>query len=106
MKAAVTDRGWQAEVMIPFDTLRFKACQQQWGVNIRRMIRRKNEEVLWQAYRRNAGIYRISESGVLDGIPAIEQAHRLELRPYFSFGVTQTPQPADPGPIRLAQDHE
>ncbi len=90
VKALVTDKGWQAEVMIPLDTLRFKSDQLSWGINFRRMIPRKNEEVLWQAYRRNAGIFRVSEAGLLEGLPRTEQAHRYEIRPYFSFGLTDT----------------
>ena len=106
VKAVVTDKGWQAEVMIPFDTLRFKAGQPQWGINFRRMIPRKNEEVLWQASRRNAGIFRISEAGMLDGIPNIEPAHRYEIRPYFSFGVTETLPSGSPETANLARAHQ
>jgi len=106
VKAIVTDTGWQAEMMIPFDTLRFKPNQQQWGVNFRRMIRRKNEEVLWRAYRRNAGIFRIGEAGLLDDIPRIEQAHRYEIRPYFSFALTETLPPPTQDSSRLVRDHE
>ncbi len=107
VKAVVTDDGWQAEVMIPLDTLRFKSGQQVWGINFRRMIRRKNEEALWQAYRRNAGIFRISEAGLLEGIPRIEQAHRYEIRPFFSYSFTETPPPdLQPGLTPLVHDHE
>jgi hypothetical protein len=106
VKTVVTDKGWQAEVMIPFDTLRFKPSQQQWGINFRRMIPRKNEEALWQAYRRNAGIFRISEAGLLEGIPSIEQAHRYEIRPYFSFGLTETPSAGNQQTADLVHDHE
>ncbi len=106
VKAYKTDNGWQAEVMIPFDTLRFKPNQQQWGINFRRMIRRKNEEVLWQAYRRNAGIFRIGEAGLIEDIPRIEQAHRFEIRPYFSFGYTETLPSGTQDPSRLVSDHE
>jgi hypothetical protein len=107
VKAVVTEDGWQAEVMIPLDTLRFKSEQELWGINFRRMIRRKNEEALWQAFRRNAGIFRISEAGLLEGIPRIEQAHRYEIRPFFSFGVIETPPPGyQPGLSPLVRDHQ
>ena len=47
VSARVTDEGWTAEVIIPFRTLRFPAGDTQaWGVNFRRVIARKNEEVL------------------------------------------------------------
>jgi len=94
VKAVVTPAGWQAEVMIPLATLRFKRGQPLWGIDFRRMIRRKNEEVLWQAYRRNAGIFRISEAGLLEGIPRLRPAQRYELRPYFSAAMIETPPPA------------
>ncbi len=94
VKAVGTDKGWQAVVMIPLDTLRFSSNQQLWGINFRRMIRRKSEEVLWQAYRRNAGIFRISEAGLLGGIPKFQQAYRYEVRPYISGAITETLPPA------------
>ena len=106
VKAIVTDSGWQAEAMIPFDTLRFKPDQRQWGINFRRMIRRKNEEALWRAYRRNAGIFRIAEAGLLDDITQTEQAHRYEIRPSFSFGLTETPPSGTQDPSRLIRDHQ
>ena len=105
VKAVITDKGWQAEVMIPLDTLRFAANQPLWGINFRRMIRRKSEEALWQAYRRNAGIFRISECGLLAGVPKFQQAHRYELRPYLSAAVTETPPPAAAQPSNMLRTH-
>ncbi len=99
VKAVITEQGWQAEVMIPLDTLRFKNNQALWGINVRRLIPRKNEEALWRAYRRNAGIFRISEAGVLEGVPGMQQAHRYEIRPYVTFARTETlPTPVPPPP--------
>jgi hypothetical protein len=105
VKAVVTDRGWQAEVMIPLDTLRFRSNQELWGINFLRMIRRKNEEVLWQAHRRNAGIFRISEAGLLEGIPKIRQAHRYEFRPYLSFARTETLPPPGSQSANMVLEH-
>ncbi len=105
VKASVTAEGWQAEVMIPFDTLRFRNDgRQAWGANFRRLIRRKNEEVLWQAWGRNAGLMRISEAGAVTGIPRIERAHRFELRPYGVGAWVLAPSPS--APSRLEGDLE
>ena len=106
VKAVVTDAGWQAEAMIPFDTLRFKRGQPLWGINFRRTIRRKNEEALWQAYRRNAGIFRISEAGLLDGIPKLQPAHRYEIRPYLSAAMTESLPPAASPPSGMLLAHQ
>ena len=43
----VNDEGWVAEIAIPFSTLRFNPELDTWGLNVRRSIRRKNEEVFW-----------------------------------------------------------
>ena len=43
-KARRDDKGWIAEIAIPFKSLRYKAGRDQvWGINLRRGIRSKNE---------------------------------------------------------------
>ena len=37
-----TESGWQAEIAIPFKTLRFKPEQTTWGLNVERQIKRKD----------------------------------------------------------------
>src|SRR5688572_717337 len=45
--------GWYAEFRIPFTTLRYaRTGPQQWGLNVSRRIRRRNEEALWAPIRR------------------------------------------------------
>jgi len=105
VKASITDTGWQAEVMIPLDTLRSKSNQQVWGINFRRIICRKHEEALWQAWRRNLGIFRISEAGLLDGMPNFQHAHRYEVRPFVSFAVTETLPPNATPTSDLVNEH-
>ncbi len=107
VRTRVTEEGWQAEIMVPFDTLRFKGVKDQvWGVNFRRMIRRKNEEVLWQAHRRNAGLLRISEAGLVEGIEGIRRNHRYEVRPYLSMSMTESPPAGGSDPGRLERAHQ
>ncbi len=107
VKAIRTDKGWQFEMMIPFDSLRFKNSDPQlWGINFRRMIRRKNEEVLWQAYRRNDGLMRISKAGLLEEIPKIQAAYRYEIRPYVSVAMTDTLPPGNVQNPLLVRDYQ
>jgi len=46
---------WTAEFAIPFRTLRFKPETDIIGLNVRRFIRRKNEEDLWRSWGRAQG---------------------------------------------------
>lgn len=53
VRAARTPDGWSAEMSIPLRTLRYPSGAEAsgaWGFNVWRMIRRKNEEVLWRSY--------------------------------------------------------
>ncbi|MFC1508655.1 DUF5916 domain-containing protein [Candidatus Omnitrophota bacterium] len=83
VRGRVTNYGWTAEMVIPFMTLRFpQNGVQNWGINFRRMIRRKNEEVLWTAWSRDDGILQIAKAGQLTGLEGIKRGKRTELKPY------------------------
>lgn len=85
VKARVTPRGWQAEIAIPFKTLRFRTGDSQlWGVNFGRRIRRKNEETYWSPLPRPYRIYRVSLAGSLEGINGVRQGRNLYVKPYIS----------------------
>ncbi len=83
----VTDKGWFAEIQIPFSTLKFKKKENLiWGINFERNIRRKNEQVLWQGWYRIYDIEKISQAGHLDGLKNIKAKNKVELKPYISGG--------------------
>ncbi len=87
-RARIDSAGWTAEIVIPFRTLRYpKTAVQTWGVNFLRLIRRKNEEVLWSAWRRNHGLWRISEAGDLVGLRDLPGGARVQLLPYVTTGI-------------------
>jgi hypothetical protein len=84
----VTDKGWFAEIQIPFSTLKFKKQENLvWGINFERNIRRKNEQILWQGWYRIYDIEKISQAGHVDGLKNIKAKNKVELRPYISGGV-------------------
>ena len=84
----ITDKGWFAEVMIPFSTLKFKKKDDlTWGINFERNIRRKNEQVMWQGWYRIYEIEKISQAGTLTGLHNIKAKNKVELKPYISGGV-------------------
>lgn len=70
-RGRVTSGGWQAEIFIPWQTLRYRNASEvradAWDVNLSRFIRRKNETALWRAWRRSEGIRFLERAGRLEG---------------------------------------
>lgn len=61
------DRGWYAEMRIPFSTLRYREGGfQTWGLNFERSIRRNNELAVWAPLPRQFSINRVSLAGTLE----------------------------------------
>jgi hypothetical protein len=83
-----TDKGWTAEIRIPFSTLKFSAAgEQTWGANFERNIRRKREQVLWQGWSRDAGIEQVNRAGTLAGLQGLTRMRIFEFRPYALAGI-------------------
>ena len=75
--------GWTAEFRIPLLALRFRAVRDtKFGFNVRRFIRRKNEEDLWRSYGRAQGFYRLNNEGTITDLGDLRRPHDLELYPY------------------------
>lgn len=91
--AAKHAHGWSAEFAIPFRSLRYPSGRsgEPWGFNVYRVIRRKNEEVLWAAWSRdNEGFERVSRAGHVDGLRDLPRPTlNLELKPFVLSGGTQ-----------------
>src|SRR5207237_7708484 len=82
-EARITPDGWTATIEIPFTTLNFiHSSDVVWGLNLKRFVRRKNEEDLWSAYRRTFGITKVSEAGELRGIQDIGSGRLFTVKPY------------------------
>ena len=84
--ARITPDGWVAEIAIPFKTLRFKPGQTVWGLNVERMIKRRNETDRWATPLRDNWVTNLSQAGRLEGIEGISQGRGLDIRPYVSGG--------------------
>jgi len=88
VRSAMLADGWSAEMLIPFKTLRFSAVSgTDWGINFRRVIRRKNEQVLWTAWGLNDGIFQFSKCGALAGLSDIRRSRQLDFKPYVLGGL-------------------
>jgi len=66
---SVDSAGWTAEFRIPFETLRYAGgATQQWGLNLARYIRRRNEEDFWAPIARQYSFFRVSQAGTLEAV--------------------------------------
>lgn len=74
--------GWSAEVKIPFHALRFEEKEEHtWGVDLIRVISRKQESVIWAfTPAGDGGIVRTF--GHLTGLTGIQPSRHFEVRPY------------------------
>jgi hypothetical protein len=81
------DRGWFAEMAIPFSTLQFpEKSVHIWGVNFERNIRRKQEQAFWQGWSRDYNFEHVSHAGTMLGLENIEGSEDFELKPYITAG--------------------
>ena len=80
------DEGWIMEMRIPLSTLRFPAGEgeQVWGLNFSRQVRRRNEYATWAAIPRQFRIFRMSEAGTVEGLPAFRPGRNVQVKPFFS----------------------
>ena len=94
------DGGWTAEMAIPLSTLRFDPRLDTWGLNVRRMIRFKDEEVHWAPLDRSVGsvrdqsryaVYRISQAGELRGLGGLRRSQQLDIKPFLISSFDETP---------------
>jgi hypothetical protein len=91
-EARITPQAWTATVAIPFSTLNFmQSGNVLWGINFKRLIRHKNEQDLWTAWRRSFGIHKISQAGELQGISEIGSGRLFIVKPYVLGGFRHLP---------------
>ncbi|MET7029745.1 DUF5916 domain-containing protein [Sediminicola luteus] len=81
-KTNLDGEGWTAELKIPFSQLRFGKSQEQvWGLQVQRILFRKDERSVWQRVPRDAPGW-VSEFGELRGLIDIEPQRQLEIQPF------------------------
>jgi hypothetical protein len=82
VKSLVTERGWETEIAIPFKTLRYPTgSDRTWGFNLKRNIRRKNEQVYLASVQRGFDVYRVSSAAKLTGLD-LPPRRDLKLTPF------------------------
>jgi hypothetical protein len=80
--------GWTMEMAIPFRTLRFpQRDRQRWGLNIVRVLPRRNEIAVWSPVPRQFTERKVSYAGVLEGIDRARAGRSLRVKPALVGGV-------------------
>ncbi len=100
--ATVDQSGWTAEIAIPLGQLRFaKRGPWIWGINFERVIKRRNEIVLWKSWTRdNGGLLKVSQAGSLTGLAGLDQGLNLQVKPYVLGRGTHEADLAAPDPFQ------
>ncbi len=79
------DDRWIVEAMIPFKTMRFPESEEQdWAMNVFRLIRRKNEFTYWSPQPRQFSNYKISYGGRLTGIRNVRSGRNIQIKPFLT----------------------
>jgi hypothetical protein len=82
VKTSVDEKGWIAEMKIPFSQVRFSNNETQvWGMEVVRFLFRKQERSLWQFIPQNCPGY-VNLFGELHGIKNIKHKRQMEITPY------------------------
>ena len=96
MRTGRFDGGWTVEIEIPFKSLRYQPGEAQvWGIQLRRIVRRRNEAAYLTALpisaaRGNsviAGLWRVSEAATLVGLEVPPLSIDAEIKPYGITGL-------------------
>lgn len=82
VKTSRDDKGWYAEMKIPLTQLRFEGnSEQTWGLQVGRMLFRKQEVSLWQASSKKTSGW-VSQYGELKGLKNLKSRKVADIMPY------------------------
>ncbi len=102
--ARIDDKGWTVEIRIPFDQLRFKKKENYvWGVNFRRFIKRKNEQVMFSWTPKEESGF-VSHFARLEGIKDINPGRLIEVVP-FTAGKAAFSTAEEGNPFETGKDY-
>lgn len=83
-KAVIHERGWSAEIALPAKTLSLQRGLDTWGFNVRRHIKRKNEQAQWAHPTRRDRLFQMSSAGTLTGLSVLDPGIGLDVVPFLS----------------------
>ena len=86
VKTGRFENGWTMEVAIPFKSLRYRGSgPQTWGINLRRLVKWKNEFSylsLVPAALGTSGVSRMASAATVVGIETPAESKNIEFKPY------------------------
>ncbi len=86
VKTGRFENGWTMEVAIPFKSLRYRGSgPQTWGINLRRLVKWKNEFSylsLVPAALGTGGVSRMASAATVVGLETPAESKNIELKPY------------------------
>jgi len=81
---------WVAEIAIPFNTLRFRAGAEEWGINFYRIDTKYNERAIWSRMPRQLNLFNLAFTGTLDwDKPLSKPGSTVSLIPYAAGGISR-----------------
>ena len=100
VKTGRFENGWTMEVAIPFKSLRYRGSgPQTWGINLRRLVKWKNEFSylsLVPAALGTGGISRMASAATVIGLETPAESKNIELKPYAVASSITNRSAADP----------
>ena len=103
VKVKIDDKGWLVEMKIPYNQLRFSDAKNQlWGLEILRILFRKQETSLWQMVPKQSAGW-VSRWGHLTGINNINPKKEIALTPYVMGGL-KTSEKEEGNPYATGKD--
>jgi len=93
--------GWNAELRIPAQTLRFAPGATSWGFNVQRRIARERMTLRWSGTTLDAHLLDLSRAGRLEGVGGLHQARGLSVSP---FGLARREADLDVGETSVVGD--
>jgi hypothetical protein len=81
-RSRILKNGWSAEMRIPFKSISFKPGLAAWGLNVERVIARKQETIRLSGTNRDSNFNNPMEAASLEGIEGVKQGLGLTFKPY------------------------
>ncbi|MFM7839271.1 MAG: DUF5916 domain-containing protein [Chitinophagaceae bacterium] len=94
VRTSRTDSGWNAEIAIPWQTLRYPKTNdslQSWGFNLYRNRRYTNEITAFSPFPRAFGVARMNYAGLLTNLQPPPPKPNIRLQPYLLLSYNRTP---------------
>jgi len=96
VQTQIVPDGYIVEIAIPFRSISYPEGPSDWGLEVGRNIRRKNESVRWSSIDPAANFADVSQAGIMTGIDNVNQGLGLNIQPYAGFGAKHNwQQPGD-----------